>query len=191
MTGEPLTCWPSAEVQGAPVKFLKRRLAQEISVNRFRQRWLSDDHTELHDDDQLSSTEVQVAAEKPGRTALRKLMRKLLAADTTGDDDENNWYFGPVIRNDEGLACLSLLLEAGAKTGLEEANEEGFTALHVAAYEGDLELVGQLLEAGADQDKATNVGTTALHSATRGGHAEVVRFLLEGLLCMWPPNMRI
>ena len=46
----------------------------------------------------------------------------------SGDDDENNWYFGPVIRNDEGLACLSLLLEAGAKTGLEEANEEGRTS---------------------------------------------------------------
>ncbi|CAK9096807.1 Ankyrin-3 (ANK-3) (Ankyrin-G) [Durusdinium trenchii] len=188
----------SLGVQGAPVKFLKRRLAQEISVNRFRQRWLSDPDFAPSSDGQAQQLIAAAAspdaerlesllrwplnpeaAEKPGRTALRKLMRKLLAADTTGDDDENNWYFGPVIRNDEGLACLSLLLEAGAKTGLEEANEEGFTALHVAAYEGDLELVGQLLEAGADQDKATNVGTTALHSATRGGHAEVVRFLLE------------
>lgn len=44
------------------------------------------------------------------------------------------------------------------KAGLPvPSSVSGFTALHVAAYEGDLELVGQLLEAGADQDKATNV----------------------------------
>jgi len=59
---------------------------------------------------------------------------------------------------------------------VDNKNASGETALYEAARRGDLELVGQLIDRGA------NAGTSnrnALVGAALGGHADVARFLIE------------
>lgn len=58
-------------------------------------------------------------------------------------------------------------------------DENGFTALHVAAFEGDVEMVTVLLEEEADIEAQTKEGLTALHWAAVEGKADVVKLLLE------------
>jgi ankyrin repeat protein len=51
--------------------------------------------------------------------------------------------------------------------------------LQNAAYEGHVEVVENLLDQGADKDKADNDGNTALHLAAENGHFEVANVLLS------------
>lgn len=56
----------------------------------------------------------------------------------------------------------------------------GFDAFHIAAKQGDLEILKVLLEALPDLSMTTDTSnTTALHTAATQGHIEVVNFLLE------------
>ena len=48
-----------------------------------------------------------------------------------------------------------------------------------AAFQGHVELVQCLVEAGAEKDLSTDDGTTPLTEAARWDHVEVVRYLLE------------
>src|SRR5690606_16097926 len=51
------------------------------------------------------------------------------------------------------------------------AQADGATALHWAAYHGDVELARQLLEAGADPSRANRNGSTPMWlAAQRGDH---------------------
>ncbi|XP_078575768.1 uncharacterized protein LOC144861671 [Branchiostoma floridae x Branchiostoma japonicum] len=55
----------------------------------------------------------------------------------------------------------------------------GATSLFVAAQEGHVEVVQQLLKAGADVEKARQGGATPLYIAAQNGHVEVVQQLLK------------
>ena len=55
----------------------------------------------------------------------------------------------------------------------------GATALYVAAFYGNVEMITALTGAGGDVDTASNNGFAAVHAATSMGHAEVVRLLAE------------
>ncbi|KAM9400481.1 uncharacterized protein ACWYII_030390 isoform 10-T10 [Salvelinus alpinus] len=57
--------------------------------------------------------------------------------------------------------------------------ENGLNALHLAAKEGHVELVQELLERGSAVDSATKKGNTALHIASLAGQAEVVKILVK------------
>ena len=59
-------------------------------------------------------------------------------------------------------------LEAGA--AVDQANNNGATALHIAAQKGPVEVLRTLLEAGAEVNHANNNGGTALHVAAEKGH---------------------
>ncbi|CAK9143984.1 unnamed protein product [Ilex paraguariensis] len=66
------------------------------------------------------------------------------------------------------------LVAAGIKA------RNGFDALHIAAKQGDLEVVKVLMEAHPQLFMTVDVAnTTALHTAATQGHLEVVNFLLE------------
>lgn len=57
----------------------------------------------------------------------------------------------------------------------------GDTALHYASYCGHDDLVGLLLDAGADALRVSSDGRTALSTAIEEGHATVVRMLVDAL----------
>ncbi|HEX9242334.1 MAG TPA: ankyrin repeat domain-containing protein [Anaeromyxobacter sp.] len=63
---------------------------------------------------------------------------------------------------------------------VNDANEEGFTPLGLAAFFGHVEAVKVLLESGADVNRkeASRFQNTAVDAAVSGGHPDVVRVLL-------------
>ncbi|XP_067142958.1 ankyrin repeat domain-containing protein 6-like [Centruroides vittatus] len=60
-----------------------------------------------------------------------------------------------------------------------EPDEEGRTALHLAAANGHVDIVKILLHYGAKVNTADVAGYTPLHQASTEGHVEVVRLLLK------------
>lgn len=70
------------------------------------------------------------------------------------------------------------LLRSGADVNAPQ--NDGLTALHWAADNGDAALAGVLIYAGANVAPLTrNDAYTPMHMAARGGHAEVIALLLE------------
>jgi ankyrin repeat protein len=78
---------------------------------------------------------------------------------------------------------IRLLLAAGAKVDAPE--DEGQTALLIAAYRGDMDTVRVLLEAGADKSYRASAGVsgdfvgTAEEIANKAGHSEVASFIRD------------
>lgn len=76
------------------------------------------------------------------------------------------------------VEAVRSLLDGGADPNA--AQGDGLTALHLAAQEGHIEIVGLLIGAGAEVEAKTRIGDyTPLHLASGGGHASVARSLLE------------
>lgn len=75
------------------------------------------------------------------------------------------------------LTAMRELLAAGAP--VNEAENDGSTALLWATYQSDPDMVAALLEAGADANTANRLGLTPLLQAARTGDAAVLRLLLE------------
>ena len=71
---------------------------------------------------------------------------------------------------------VKLLLTNGAEVDVQ-GTLEGFTALMTAAAEGQVEVVRQLLDHGADRSLEDEDGDTALTFARQNGHTEVVALL--------------
>ncbi|XP_069182377.1 uncharacterized protein [Procambarus clarkii] len=78
------------------------------------------------------------------------------------------------------LAVLRYLLSHTVRLGLqiEVRDAAHWTALHHAAFEGRLQAVTLLLQAGADVNTADPHGVTALHVAAYRDHMTIVRFLM-------------
>ncbi|AXQ31288.1 ankyrin repeat domain-containing protein [Solimonas sp. K1W22B-7] len=76
------------------------------------------------------------------------------------------------------LLVIKLLLNSGANPNL--ADQAGWTPLIHAVYSGaDPDLLGLLLDAGADVNGRNDRGITALYLASVGGREEQVRYLLS------------
>ena len=76
------------------------------------------------------------------------------------------------------LAAVRARLEAGSE--IDDHSDDGYTALHFAAYFGRLEVARMLLERGADPNcVAQNASrVTPLHSAVAGRHRDLAGLLL-------------
>jgi ankyrin repeat protein len=71
---------------------------------------------------------------------------------------------------------LEILLDS-TDIDIDATNEDGMTALHLAAESGDLDAVRLLLEHRADMHIAENGGSTAEQLVTSSGHTEVAELL--------------
>ncbi|KAH8299485.1 hypothetical protein KR044_001792, partial [Drosophila immigrans] len=78
-------------------------------------------------------------------------------------------------------ARVANTIEALHNATLSIINNEGLSALHLAAQNGHNQSSRELLMAGADPDVQNKYGDTALHTACRYGHAGVTRILLSAL----------
>ena len=67
----------------------------------------------------------------------------------------------------------------GGDVGVNDADEQGFTALYCAAGAGHMALVHILLEGGATVDQAKANGATPLFVASQLGKLEVVKVLFK------------
>lgn len=79
-------------------------------------------------------------------------------------------------KNENGALSLLMLLEAGAEP--DARDRLGHSALHNAAWGGNVEMASLLIEAGANVAAANSVGGAPLHSAAGGGSAELCSLLL-------------
>src|SRR5215831_12713922 len=74
-------------------------------------------------------------------------------------------------------AVQSLLQQ---KVDVNEAQGDGNTALHWAAYRDDVEMARMLIQAGANVKTKTRIGDmTALHLAATNGGAAMIQVLLK------------
>lgn len=75
-------------------------------------------------------------------------------------------------------AAVAALIASGAD--VNEQGRQGDTALHWAAFNGNIEIVRTLVDAGANVNDPLANGNTPLHLAAFKGHAAVVERLLGG-----------
>jgi len=74
------------------------------------------------------------------------------------------------------IECVRVLLRY-SKTTLNELDENGFSALHLASQSGHTVVTQDLLKAGAEVDAKDLLGRTACWLASRHGHASTVQVL--------------
>ncbi|KAK5985554.1 Palmitoyltransferase [Trichostrongylus colubriformis] len=76
------------------------------------------------------------------------------------------------------LDAVKIMLQDNPQL-LSSADNDGYTALHRAAYNNHVDVVTFLLEGGADAEARTNQGWTPLHSAANWGNYEVIGRLIS------------
>ncbi|CAH1264210.1 ANKRD49 [Branchiostoma lanceolatum] len=99
---------------------------------------------------------------------------------TGGDDGDLEHLRKRVIRESEArnYDVVAQLLDSEPKL-LTAADSDGYILLHKAAYLGDMTLVKEILERGADIKAKTHDGWQPLHSACRWNHVDVASLLLQ------------
>ena len=170
-----MAAFSADEVERNSVKVLKTHLAEQIGVSRFRQRWLSDDQSELHDEALVSSLNVQLVVldfVPPQKERCEKLISACM---------ENH------VEQVEALLQLPLNPEFSnldflSQDRLEFSDDPRYkTPLQLAATAGHSECITLLLEAKADVDRSEPfLERTALHCAAARGHRETVEILVQG-----------
>nr|XP_033785571.1 serine/threonine-protein phosphatase 6 regulatory ankyrin repeat subunit A-like [Geotrypetes seraphini] len=80
----------------------------------------------------------------------------------------------------EGEKVAEMLLKSGADVNLEQENGE--TALHIAARHGNLKMITALIEEGGELIGQSKVGESPLHIAVRHCHLPVVEEILRYLV---------
>jgi ankyrin repeat protein len=101
-----------------------------------------------------------------GHTEVVRLLLSRGAQPDLPDKAKHTPLSGACAQGFPEIACL--LVEAGHPVGIVEA-----------AYLGDIPLLRQMLETGADIEAQNAAGVTPLMAASACGHQECVRFLLE------------
>ncbi|RLN98396.1 hypothetical protein BBJ28_00025732 [Nothophytophthora sp. Chile5] len=76
------------------------------------------------------------------------------------------------------LKCVQLLLETGG-VDVDQATQDGCTALHLAAQRGNTAVAACLLDHGADVDALTTQSESPLLKASRMSHFQTMKLLVE------------
>ena len=77
------------------------------------------------------------------------------------------------------IESVKILLQQFGRDILKCKDEDGYTALHRAAYNGHLEVVEYLIECGADVRSRTEEGWEPLHCACKWNKVTVASLLLQ------------
>ena len=96
--------------------------------------------------------------------------------------DRGNSFSPLMVASQEGrLACVEYLIDQRADVGRQtrEAENEGTTALILAAMNGHLACMKSLVGGGAQVEQFRNDRTTALLAAASGGHLPCLKYLLD------------
>lgn len=106
-----------------------------------------------------SKSMLMLAAENGHASVATMLLRRLSSADRAAEPHK----------------------QIGSRTRamLEKQNEDGFTALMIAAQHGHDNMLKILLEYGASTTSTDETGWTALMEACQNDHADTVQLLLE------------
>lgn len=106
-------------------------------------------------------------------------LRSMLRADAELANVPNSSGTMPLFRacSAKQAEIVELLLSFGADP--RAADDDGETALHVAAFDGSEPIVKLLLDAKADVGAATKEGKTVLMNAAQSGSVPTVRLLLD------------
>ena len=87
------------------------------------------------------------------------------------------------VTNDNCTIVPKLVKEIGAQ--MDELNSQGFSALHEAAFEGELARVETLVNCGASVNIKDLDSWTPLHAAVLGGNLHCVSFLARNGADLW------
>ena len=187
------------DYEGKTAKEMKRFVASQIGVSRFRLRFLLDDTSKQIQDDEVfgsESVKIRLVVLEWWPTDIREDTRMLAASRENDSVTLEKLLACPrdpnVLHTDGGTPLhhaaraghtepMLLLLEAGAEKDARDTEVPGYTPLLVAALNCHADSVALLIQAGADTDLATlDYGGTALHFAALSGHVGVARLLIEG-----------
>ncbi|MBN8760495.1 MAG: hypothetical protein ABS91_00450 [Thiobacillus sp. SCN 64-35] len=122
--------------------------------------------------EQRGGEALLMAAARAGDVEAVRALLKAGANPNVGD----YWRDVPLVEaaRKDHLELAQALLDAGAVPGLKG---RGYTALGLAAKNGNAALVDLLLRAGASPDRKSDDGDTPAHAAARMGHAAVIERL--------------
>ena len=80
---------------------------------------------------------------------------------------------------DGDIISIETIIKTNPQLDINIQNEHGWTALMIASYHGNLDVVKVLVENGADVNIQSNTGLTALMIASHTDHLDVVKLLIE------------
>ncbi|XP_036400661.1 BRCA1-associated RING domain protein 1 [Megalops cyprinoides] len=118
------------------------------------------------------ATAALFSSSPSARSPSRKLLEK------QGGSGSSSPPQTPAKRSPGGTGLRGGRLSQGSPAVLKR-NHKGETPLHLAAIKGDVGMVKELLEQGADPNLKDHAGWTPLHEACNLGHLGVVEVLLQ------------
>lgn len=119
-------------------------------------------------------TALGLAVEFGQEEIVRYLLIKDVEVNKAMNNDSRNFPIHQAILNRQDMIA-KMLLEAGALVNVTQA--EGLSPLHLAASQGNIELIILLLEAGAEVKQQSREGKTAGDLAEENGWREIARIL--------------
>ena len=130
----------------------------------------------INSQDDKGDTALHLAI-KQADILLKERLRSLYIDIEDVDRGSLQYLIVKAIRKSYVPAISELIIKAGSVVKAE--NKDGFTAFHLAAENGHIEVFEYLVEQGADIEAKTKSGYTSLYLAAGCGHIEIVKYLIK------------